>query len=133
MYLCIKLRPASPGTLRKTFVSTAHQIGENPFLRIGMSQLGYTFVIISQVVKNGEFDIFGNDPSGWNHSFVTVESLCPNIDFPLWIEWSRHLRQPTVLPTISLNVSGVSSTLSRMIIVSGDMSQDVGKVSGPQI
>lgn len=114
-------------------MSTAHPTGENPFLRIGMSQLGHTFVIISQVVKNGEFDIFGNDPSGWNHSFVALESLCPNIDFLLWIEWSRHLCQPTILPTVSLNDFGVSVSFSRMIIVSEDMSQDVGKVSGPQI
>lgn len=63
----------------------------------GMSQLGYTLVVVTQVVEKGEFNIFGNDPSRWNHSFIALKSLCPTIDFPFWIEWSRHFRQTTVL------------------------------------
>lgn len=103
-----------------------------PFLRIGMSQLGHTFVIVIQVVKNGEFDIFGDDPSGWNNSFVALESFCPNLDLPLWIKWSRHFCQPTVFSSVPLNDFRVSIPLLSMVLESEDMSQEADKFSGPQ-
>ena len=58
------------------------------FLRISVSQLGDTFVIVGQVVKNRVFDVLSNDPPHWDHSLVAVKSLSPNIDLPLRIEWS---------------------------------------------
>ena len=58
------------------------------FLRIGMSQLGDAFVIVSQVVENREFDILGNDPSRWNYPFIALKSPGPNIDLRLRIERS---------------------------------------------
>ena len=58
------------------------------FLRIGMSQLGDPFVIVSYVVEIREFDVLGNDPSRWNHSFIALKPPSPNIDLPLRIEWS---------------------------------------------
>ena len=58
------------------------------FLRISVSQLGDTFVIVGQVVKNRVFDVLGNDPPHRDHSFIAVQSLGPNIDLLLGIEWS---------------------------------------------
>ena len=58
------------------------------FLRISVSQLGDTFVIVGQVVKDRVFDVLGDDPPHWDHSFITVKALGPNIDLPFRIEWS---------------------------------------------
>ena len=87
-YLCTRLRPASPGTLTEEVCEYSPTARPDHFLRISVSQLGDTFVIVGQVVKNRVFDVFGNYPPHWDHSFIAVKSLGPNIDLPLRIEWS---------------------------------------------
>ena len=76
-----------------------------------MSQLGDTFVIVSQVIKLGEFNIFGNDPSRWYQSFITLKSICPNVEGSLRIKCACYLGQTAIFSTISMTAQLVKELL----------------------
>lgn len=59
----------------------------------------------------GEFNVFGNDPSRWNQSLITLKSICPNVEGFVRIKCTCHLGQTAILSTISMTAQMVKDIL----------------------